>query len=181
MVKELPILKKPRKTCLICKVERTTDIYGRCRSCHDVMVAASRGQHYGQIDIDTDNWQPFEAAKKPRPERLHTCRQCGKDFWTSVKNLRYCSPECQYAAQLQRIENNIRKNRERKKGAKEPVPRNCIVCGKEFTSPFNNVKCCSPECSAIRHRQTTNASHLKQKNAVPDVRDQDTAVSLTGL
>lgn len=30
----------------------------------------------------------------------HTCKQCGKKFWSEIKNVKYCSEKCKHEAQV---------------------------------------------------------------------------------
>lgn len=70
---------------------------------------------------------------------VRKCAWCGKDFAAIHSRHQYCCDSCKQLAYLKRV-----------KPSKEPYRRNCIICGKPFTTTVAIKKCCSKECSKAR-------------------------------
>src|SRR5690606_32034781 len=84
--------------------------------------------------------------RRPRPakqRRERTCVECGRTFWSSRDDARYCSPQCQGKAALDR--------QARKRAEREAWPKRCPYCGDLMLNP-RRVQCGKPECK----RQWTN-------------------------
>ena len=92
----------------------------------DVLEAERLGYgcHYGRYKADHPHTSPAEPAPRcvpkkdttPISERPRTCVMCGKTFYSSnPRPLKYCGPECQYAANQMHVKERYRRNKEKMK------------------------------------------------------------------
>ena len=72
------------------------------------------------------------------------CSNCGKEFDTKDKRVRYC-PECK----------ELKKNK---------TTRTCVVCGVELEG--NSRKYCTECAKAVKHRQIQNIMRKKHQIAI---------------
>lgn len=79
------------------------------------------------------------------------CEVCGKEYYPSGVQQRYCSPECKKAHQLAEKKNKKRRSSRRK----APVfkPKACILCGEVFRPTSSAAKYCSEECKIVNRRE----------------------------
>ena len=86
-----------------------------------------------------------------------------QEFITARSDVKYCSDDCRYAAQIKRQEQLKRhriKSRERYQNIKAgehavglPITLPCKCCGQEFASKLTNALFCGPNCRAKFYRQ----------------------------
>lgn len=110
------------------------------------------------------------------------CEMCGSEYIKTNGKSKYCSDECRKKAIKQRYEKHrdelLSYAKEKRKKLKEENPhyerdrwrkirgtviykRKCVICGKEFETPFPQAITCSKECSAINKRKRDN---LRSRN-----------------
>ena len=78
------------------------------------------------------------------------CEFCGKEYWPTTPNQRYCSPDCLRNGRISARHDG------RNPAEKDGHPyfeRTCIVCGKKFWPNGPSTKTCSEECRRERARQ----------------------------
>lgn len=103
------------------------------------------------------------------------CEICGKEYVKRSRRSHVCSAECgheylnrrmreymrSYYWRVQRPKRLLEKAAKEEADTKEtPRPKRksrrsvriCIICGRDFTSQSSRVKCCGPECQAVRKR-----------------------------
>lgn len=130
------------KRCKICHVEaELTD--GRCHSCQMAKEATDHGMTYGKYVamIEASKAKP-KASKSRSVPGWKLCPSCGKKFYATHGNAKYCSALCSADA-------HYKMHREQIEKRKKPIePKICAVCGKEFTPCRNDkrIKYCSEEC-----------------------------------
>lgn len=82
----------------------------------------------------------YEAQKK-----YHICQHCGKPFYKlNGYRIKYCSPECQWAAFAEA-------HPKKPKKPKKVYTRACRYCGKMFTTTNKTKNYCSNECTYNQH------------------------------
>ena len=104
-----------------------------------------------------------EYEKKKKEERYarngghkyakQVCSRCGKEFWPNSNRQIYCSKDCSYAANLDRVHEQARAE----KGDHPFRQRNCTICGRPFWPVNGKERMCSPECKAENRRERQKA------------------------
>ena len=73
-----------------------------------------------------------------------TCKHCGKEFTTYIKNRVFCSTECSEAHKIRPVYTRV-----------------CPVCGKEFTTTYSSKITCSVKCREKRRNILCNPQFYK--------------------
>ena len=99
------------------------------------MACALKARHLKATVLDS------KKIKEKEKKLSRECANCGKEFRTNKSRQRYCSPECQYEAALQR-------KHEKKLSQFMPMMRQCLCCGSVFPTTLHakNKLFCSDEC-----------------------------------
>jgi hypothetical protein len=92
-------------------------------------------------------WKQYPNLPYPRPARPtpRPCLGCGRPMYQDQERAVlgvYCSRRCRW-------ESANRQLGERRAAAR---PRQCTVCGKDFTPPRNDARTCSPACRQRAYR-----------------------------
>ena len=137
----------------------------------DVLRAEALGYgcHYGQYKTDHPHTRVDDVTPERQPVapgRIEkTCARCGGTFYVeSQARKRYCSPECEHAAKLERA----RKRDITMGKVGKNIP--CRTCGKEFLSIHNRKYCCEAcketgrKLNAERNRQKYKEEATKHGN-----------------
>lgn len=109
------------------------------------------------------------------------CLTCGRFFAPTSPNQKYCSQECKNEGR--RIKNRIRdRERSRKKYGYKEYKRNCLACGKEFTTYYSKkLYCGADECNKVRLsikndriqlRRSVESERIRKKEYYYKVRDK---------
>lgn len=87
------------------------------------------------------------------------CEHCGKEYWPNSNRQRYCSKECSYEKNLERI----RSKRFEEKGDHRFRQKNCILCGKPFWPTSGTELLCSPECKEKHNKERLKRYHEENR------------------
>lgn len=95
------------------------------------------------------------------------CGICGKEFTVRFKKEKYCCKECyQEACAIKMSDFYWQKADKNGKGV--PKEKECLYCGKTFTTRNSRIKCCSGACTHAYKRATdkTNVNTFTPEDAV---------------
>ena len=77
------------------------------------------------------------------------CEHCGKPYYPNSSKQKYCSKDCNYAAQQQ----VVKEKRLAEKGTHTFLQKECKVCGKKFWPSNGREVLCSEECKVENRRR----------------------------
>ena len=110
----------------------------------DIARAAALGMSYGRYKQEYPGEPVVEKPKpvevKPEKPPNAVCGICGKPFYRSRANRKYCSDTCSYEALCRRTKAEYQKK------AKPKTERTCPYCGIVFMPDNRWQKFCSSEC-----------------------------------
>lgn len=103
--------------------------------------------------------------RKRQPIRKIKCRICANEFDAVGSWRKYCSPKCNYQANLDRK-------------SKKPKVKSCKFCTKQF-SPYNSLdKFCSAECR-INHQKSKRS--FTRPNAAKSIMGENNPAYRNGM
>lgn len=89
-------------------------------------------------------------CRRERPVLTKKCLICGKTFTTKYPDQKFCSADCRRINRNARVREYLKTSYLKRKAEKTET-RNCLVCGKEFTTSNSNKKYCSDKCRRVSY------------------------------
>lgn len=95
------------------------------------------------------------------------CEQCGKEYWPNGNRQKYCSPECKYGHDREKI----LAKRQAEKGNHVFKQKNCRICGRPFWPSNGQEVMCSAECKQKNYQEYHRI--LYQKKIAPRLKAEN--------
>lgn len=102
--------------------------------------------------------------QEAREKISHCCPYCNKEFTSTFKHQKFCSPECKKAYISEQLKKEREARRQESIGNYEKV---CPICNKKFIARQYNQKFCSDKCRIKNNNRKIIAKIQAERNMQP--------------
>ena len=159
-----PNVEPYHKICVVCgksydsfrenSVTCSTECYRLRRNSYCKNGERKLRENTTEIWVNKKHDDSFEYVKHEKKKVWLKCKKCENTIERSISTVRRNNVECEYCKELKSLSDSRQKMVLFLSALKESkTPKTCVVCGKEFTSPYANKMYCSGECRGKRKKR----------------------------